>query len=104
MRTPTTRVDRSFARRPTHGGPLTTVMSTSFDVIGAMPSATTVAVLGSSSGRDVVSKGMTALTTIDAIAPAESDGRVAVRKSPEPSDVVKTLLDALQKRRSAAGS
>jgi hypothetical protein len=80
-------------------------MSTSLDVIDAMPSACTVAVLERLSGRDVMSRGMLALTAIDPLAPAASDAMVAVRTPPALSDAVsKELLDTVQLRRSAAGS
>jgi len=79
-------------------------MRASLDVIDEMPSASTVAVLGRSSGRDVISRGILALTVIDPLAPAGSDRRVAVRRPLPLVEVVKEPLDAPQLSRPAAGS
>src|SRR5262245_32886444 len=74
-------------------------ISTSLELIGSMPSAWTVAVLGRSSspsagGDPKTSNGTRALTVIDVVAPATRGELTAVRKSSSLIDAVSKVLES----------
>jgi hypothetical protein len=84
---------------------LITMISASSDVIAGIPSASTIAVFGRSSGRDAMSSGTIALKVTETLPPPLSDALVAVAKPLALIDVVSNVVaPMLHTRMSAAGN